>query len=69
MFLDVFFSTFDPLRIIFAIDIYTFLESGHQGTTNEALKRQKAGFFLTEGKCNFSMAILVSKTCPNQKVA
>ena len=43
----IFFFIFYHLIIIFAIDIYTFLESGHQCTAKETLKGQKAGIFLT----------------------
>ena len=51
--------------------MYTFLESARQGAANETIKRQKVEIFfrLYEGECNFSIAILVSKKCPNQKMA
>ena len=66
------FHIFDPLKTIFAMDMYTFLESARQGAANETIKKTKSWKFFFDslrGECNFSMAILVSKKCPNQKVA
>ena len=35
------FHIFDPLAIIFAIEIYTFLESARQGVADEPIKTPK----------------------------
>ena len=35
------FFDFDSLRIIFAMDIYTFLESAHQDAADETIKKTK----------------------------
>ena len=53
------------------MDMYTFSESARQGAANKTIKKTKNCHFfrLYEGECNFSIAILVSKKCPNQKVA
>ena len=36
-----FFFDFDSLRIIFAMDIYTFLESARQDAADETIKKTK----------------------------
>ena len=42
------FQIFDPLKTIFAMDMYTFLESARQGAANETIKKdKKLDFFST----------------------
>ena len=36
------FRNFDPLRTIFAMDMYTFLESAGQGAADEPIKTTKS---------------------------
>ena len=36
------FHIFDPLKTIFAMDMYTFLESARQGAANETIKKTKS---------------------------
>ena len=38
---------FDPLRTIFAMDIYTFLESARQGAAIETIKKTKSRLFFS----------------------
>ena len=44
------FRFFDPLRIIFGMDIYTFLESVCQGAAHEPIKTQKIQLFFSTYK-------------------
>ena len=42
------FHIFDKLKTIFAMDIFTFLESMHQGAANETIKKAKSwNYFFT----------------------
>ena len=41
------FDIFDPLKTIFAMDIYTFLESARQGAAIETIKKTKSRLFFS----------------------
>ena len=48
------FHIFDPLKTIFAMDMYTFLESARQGGAHEPIKTPKSWTFFPDplgGEC------------------
>ena len=42
------FHIFDPLKTIFAMDMYTFSESARQGAANETIKKTKSWNFFQQ---------------------